>query len=168
MFAMSCSVVAASTTSVVNANPFFFVAIFSLAFFLAGLLLGRRWVPAKPAARPAARPMPRPSQGPRPQGRGGEGGGGGMVELYVGNLPEDASSNDVTELFSRFGKVQNVRIITNRESGESKGFGFIEMPNAVEAEAAIRSLNGKDYKGHDLVVNAARSNSGRRRRRPRR
>jgi RNA recognition motif-containing protein len=78
------------------------------------------------------------------------------VKLYVGNLPYSAREDDVKEQFSAFGTVTSVRVITDRETGRSKGFAFVEFENDEEAKAAIEGLNGKDLNGRALVVNEAR------------
>ena len=77
-------------------------------------------------------------------------------KLYVGNLPFSATVEVLTESFSQAGKVESARIITDRESGRSKGFGFVEMATDEEAEAAIQQFNGADYGGRKLVVSEAR------------
>jgi RNA recognition motif-containing protein len=89
------------------------------------------------------------------------------MNVYVGNLPREATENDVREAFAAFGQVATVKLITDKFSGESRGFGFVEMPNQAEAQAAINGLNGKQLKGRMLTVNEARprtENRGRERR----
>lgn len=78
------------------------------------------------------------------------------VKLYVGNLPYSTQESDLKELFSQYGVVELVRLITDRDTGRSKGFAFVEFPTKEEADAAIEALNGKDYEGRPLVVNEAR------------
>ena len=78
------------------------------------------------------------------------------LNIYVGNLSYDATETDVRDAFAPFGQVDEVRLITDRDSGRSKGFGFVEMPKADEASAAIAGLNGKDLHGRTLTVNEAR------------
>ena len=78
------------------------------------------------------------------------------MNIYVGNLPFEATEGDLKATFSNYGEVSTARIITDRETGRSRGFGFVEMPNSSEAEAAIQSLNGKDLKGRALTVNEAK------------
>jgi RNA recognition motif-containing protein len=78
------------------------------------------------------------------------------MNIYVGNLPLEASEEDVREAFSAFGQVTSATIIKDKFSGESRGFGFVEMPAKAEAEAAIAGLNGTDLKGRTLNVNEAR------------
>ena len=76
--------------------------------------------------------------------------------LYVGNLPYSSTEGSLTDLFSQVGTVDSVRIITDRDSGRSKGFGFVEMSTDEEAERAIAEFNGKDLEGRALTVNEAR------------
>jgi RNA recognition motif-containing protein len=78
------------------------------------------------------------------------------MNIYVGNLAREASDDDLRQAFETFGKVMSVNIIKDKFSGESRGFGFVEMPKRVEAEAAISGLNGKDLKGQEISVNEAR------------
>ena len=78
------------------------------------------------------------------------------MNIYVGNLPFEATSNDLEASFGNYGEVATARIITDQFSGRSRGFGFVEMPKSAEAEAAIQGLNGKDLKGRALTVNEAR------------
>jgi len=78
------------------------------------------------------------------------------MNIYVGNLAKDVSENDLQTLFSEHGKVKSVKVIKDMFSGESKGFGFVEMPAAAEAQKAINELNTKELKGKKLVVNEAR------------
>ena len=77
-------------------------------------------------------------------------------KLYVGNLPFSATEDSLNELFSTVGAVDSARVITDRDSGRSKGFGFVEMATDEEAEKAISELNGKDFEGRALTVNEAR------------
>ena len=78
------------------------------------------------------------------------------MDIYVGNLPYDVSEDDLRETFGTYGQVASVRIIKDRDTGRSKGFGFVEMPSAEEAQAAINALNGTQLKGRPLTVNEAR------------
>lgn len=78
-------------------------------------------------------------------------------KIYVGNLPFSTTNESLTSMFSQFGKVESSKIITDRDSGRSKGFGFVEMPNSQEAEMAITKLNGSDMEGRSLTVNEARA-----------
>lgn len=75
-------------------------------------------------------------------------------KLYVGNLPFSASEDDVRDLFSTYGEVSSVSLITDRETGRLRGFGFVEMDDA-GAREAIQSLDGKDFQGRNLKVNEA-------------
>jgi RNA recognition motif-containing protein len=78
------------------------------------------------------------------------------MKLYVGNLPYDVDDNDLQQAFEAFGQVESAVTIKDRYTGDSKGFGFVEMPDSTEAQAAIDGLNGKDFKGRTLNVNEAR------------
>jgi len=77
-------------------------------------------------------------------------------KLYVGNLPYSATEQVLTDSFSQFGTVTSAKIITDRDTGRSKGFGFVEMSTDAEAAEAIAKLNGADYEGRSLTVNEAR------------
>jgi RNA recognition motif-containing protein len=77
-------------------------------------------------------------------------------KLYVGNLPFTASDETLHETFWAYGTVQSAKVITDRDSGRSKGFGFVEMSSDAEAQAAISKLNGADFGGRPLTVNEAR------------
>ena len=77
-------------------------------------------------------------------------------KLYIGNLPYDATEEDLKNLFGQAGTVTSVILITDRESGRAKGFGFIEMGSQAEAEEAIRMFNSHDLKGRALNVSVAR------------
>lgn len=77
-------------------------------------------------------------------------------KLYVGNLSYSVRDDDLHQQFSAFGSVQSAKVMTDRDTGRSKGFGFVEMGSPAEAEAAIRGLNGKNVGGRDLTVNIAR------------
>ncbi len=76
--------------------------------------------------------------------------------LYVGNLSYSVTDDILRELFEKFGKVDRAQAIVDRETGRSKGFGFVEMANDAEAQAAIDGLNGKEHMGRALTVNEAR------------
>lgn len=78
------------------------------------------------------------------------------MNIYVGNLSRDVSEDDLRNAFGAFGDVATANVIKDKFSGESKGFGFVEMPNKAEAQSAIQSLNGKDMKGRSVTVNEAR------------
>ena len=77
-------------------------------------------------------------------------------KLYVGNLTYKVSSSDLEQLFSQFGTVQSAQVITDRDTGRSKGFGFVEMDTDAEAQEAIRGLHDQDHGGRRLTVNEAR------------
>jgi len=77
-------------------------------------------------------------------------------KLFVGNLPYSATENELKEAFAEAGTVVSVKIITDRESGRSKGFGFVEMSSDAEANVAIEKLNGADYAGRNITVSIAR------------
>jgi len=76
--------------------------------------------------------------------------------LYVGNLSFSVTSQTLEELFSQFGTVQSAQVVQDRESGRSKGFGFVEMADDNAAQEAIRGLNDKEHEGRPLTVNEAR------------
>lgn len=78
------------------------------------------------------------------------------MNIYVGNLPLETSEERLQELFEAFGKVTSAKIITDKFSHQSRGFGFVEMPAKAEAQAAITALNGKDFEGRTLNVSEAR------------
>jgi len=77
-------------------------------------------------------------------------------KLYVGNLSYDATSSDLEQLFSQHGTVQSAEVIADRDTGRSKGFGFVQMGSDDEAQAAIAALNGQDHGGRTLTVNEAK------------
>ena len=81
------------------------------------------------------------------------------MNIYVGNLSREVTKDDLLEAFEEFGQVESVKIITDRVSGESRGFGFVEMPAEAEAQSAINGLNGKELKGETLNVSEARPRS---------
>lgn len=78
------------------------------------------------------------------------------MNLYIGNLDYKVNENHLREFFEQMGEVSSAKIITDRETGRSKGFGFVEMPNNDEASAAIESLNGKNLLSRAITVNEAR------------
>jgi len=78
------------------------------------------------------------------------------MNIYVGNLPRNLSEGELRETFQAFGEVTTASIIKDKYSGQSRGFGFVEMPNREEAERAIAALNGQELKGRPLTVNEAR------------
>ena len=83
------------------------------------------------------------------------------MNIYVGNISRTATEQDLKEAFEAFGAVSTSSIIKDKFSGESRGFGFVEMPNKEEADKAIAGLNGKDVKGRTLTVNEARPRTDR-------
>ncbi len=78
------------------------------------------------------------------------------MNIYVGNLPWDLTEDDLREAFAAFGEVESAKIVTDKFSGRSRGFGFVEMPTKEEGTAAISGLNEKDLKGRSIKVNEAR------------
>jgi len=77
-------------------------------------------------------------------------------KLYVGNLNYDVTGSDLEQLFSAHGTVQSAEVIADRDTGRSKGFGFVQMGSDEEAQAAIAALNGQDHMGRNLTVNEAK------------
>ena len=84
-----------------------------------------------------------------------------MKKLYVGNLSYDVTKDELQELFTEFGSVSEATLITDRDTGRPKGFGFVEMENDTDAENAIKELDGKSIKGRNLKVNEARPKTSR-------
>ena len=78
------------------------------------------------------------------------------MNIYVGNLAYEVTDDNLAEEFGAYGQVESARVITDRFSGRSRGFGFVEMPNNAEAQTAIDSLNGKEIKGRAVTANQAR------------
>ena len=78
------------------------------------------------------------------------------MNIYVGNLPREATEDELREVFAAYGQVASATILKDKFSGESRGFGFVEMPAKAEAQAAITGLNGHEMKGRTLTVNEAR------------
>jgi RNA recognition motif-containing protein len=78
------------------------------------------------------------------------------MNIYVGNLSREVSEADLRQAFEAFGQVTRAAIVKDKFTGEARGFGFVEMPNDTEAQAAMNALNGKDMKGRVLTVNEAR------------
>ena len=143
------------------------VSAFSLLWFAAGILVGREMPRQKKAGgrggrtRRGGRGGQTARKKPAPQAKrtARSNGNRDATELYVGNLPYDTSDKDVRKAFERFGRVVSVRLIENRQSGKPKGFGFVEMADERKADAAISAMNGADFQGRALVVNAAKSKS---------
>ncbi len=78
-----------------------------------------------------------------------------MKKIYIGNLPWSASDTELNDMFSKFGSVLSSTVVTDRETGRSRGFGFVEMQEAEEADKAIQALGGTDMGGRALRVNEA-------------
>jgi len=78
------------------------------------------------------------------------------MNIYVGNLSFEVTDDDLHQLFTAYGEVESASVIKDRFSGESRGFGFVEMPARKDAEAAIAALNGTDVKGRTITVNEAK------------
>ena len=79
------------------------------------------------------------------------------TKLYVGNLPWTFNNNQLSDTFRKHGNVISAKVVTDRESGKSKGFGFVEMENENDANTAIKALNGSEVSGRKLVVAAAKA-----------
>mgnify|MGYP003579647399 CR=1 FL=1 len=79
-----------------------------------------------------------------------------MIKLFVGNLSYKTTGEDLNQLFSQVGEVSSASIVMDRETGRSRGFGFVEMPNREQGEAAISSLNESEFQGRNITVNEAR------------
>ncbi len=77
------------------------------------------------------------------------------MNIYVGHLSRDVTEEDLQQAFEAFGQVASVKVITNRFTGQPRGFGLVEMPSEAEAQSAIDGLNGKELKGQTLTVNEA-------------
>ena len=124
-----------------NANPSVLVALFSLLWFGVGILIGTQM-----SGRASSRGRRKSAQGK-----------GQRVEMYVGNLAYSVSERDLTDAFKVHGKVVRTRIIKNRSSGKSKGYGFVEMRASGNIDALAKKLNGLSVKGRKIVVNEAKS-----------
>ena len=83
------------------------------------------------------------------------------MNIYVGNLPYSIDRDQLREIFAAYGEVAAARIVNDRETGRSKGFGFVEMADNAQAQAAIEALNGSDIGGRKAVVNEARPREAR-------
>ncbi len=83
------------------------------------------------------------------------------MNIYVGNLAYSVTGNDLQETFARFGTVTQANLITDKFTGDSKGFGFVEMSSNAEADTAIKALNGTALKGRNIVVNQAKPKTDR-------
>jgi RNA recognition motif-containing protein len=80
--------------------------------------------------------------------------------IFVGNLAYTTTEDELSQLFESYGEIERVQILTDRETGRPRGFGFVEMPNTTEAKAAIAGLNGTSLGGRTLTVNEARQREG--------
>lgn len=89
------------------------------------------------------------------------------MRIYVGNLPYNVNESELKEMFSPYGQVTSATLVMDKFSGQSKGFGFVEMPNNSEADAAIKGLNESSVKGRNIKVNQAKPRGERPQRRPR-
>ncbi len=118
----------------------------ALAGLVVGLIAGR-WLRWRPRRRSCG------------NSSGGGGDNGDCIEIYVGNLSYDMNDAQLRKEFERFGSVKSARVIENRFNHKSKGFGFVEMPNRPEAEAAIHGLHDKDLMGRKMRVNEAKNKS---------
>ncbi len=78
------------------------------------------------------------------------------MNIYVGNLSKDVTAEELRQAFEAFGQVASANVITDKFTGASRGFGFVEMPGKAEAQSAMEGVNGKDLKGQALTVNEAR------------
>ena len=78
------------------------------------------------------------------------------MNIYIGNISFNATADDIRQLFEQYGTVEKVTVITDRDTGRSRGFGFVEMPNSSEARSAIEGLHGTAVHGRALTVNEAR------------
>jgi len=90
------------------------------------------------------------------------------MNMYVGNLAFSVNEDDLKEAFSPFGEIESIKIIKDKYSGQSSGFGFVEMPSNSEADKAIKALNGSEMKGRAMKVNQAKPRGERSSRRSRR
>lgn len=84
-----------------------------------------------------------------------------MKNLYVGNLPHSTTEAELRQVFEAHGAVEKVTVVTDRDTGRSRGFGFVEMTNAAEADKAIATLNGSDLGGRPLTINEAKPKTDR-------
>jgi RNA recognition motif-containing protein len=87
-----------------------------------------------------------------------------MTSIYVGNLPNTATENDLEQAFAQYGKVSDVKIVKDRETGQPRGFAFVEMPDGAAAAKAIQELNLHEINGRSITVNQARPQTDRPRR----
>ncbi|MBM3982300.1 MAG: RNA-binding protein, partial [Planctomycetes bacterium] len=82
------------------------------------------------------------------------------TNIYVGNLPWSTTTDELHAMFQQYGAVTRAQVVTDRETGRSRGFGFVEMPNEAEAQAAIAALNNQPMNGRPLTVNVAKPREG--------
>ena len=144
--------------------------IVAFASFLVGLLVELVICKAtcsckngKMGARPAAKAHPRAEK--KPAAKGGDdkfekrhpAPADGSIEIYVGNLSYDLTEDQLRKEFEAYGTVNSARIITNRYNNKSKGFGFVQMPNRPEAEAAVKALNDREIMGRKVKCNEAKN-----------
>jgi hypothetical protein len=132
------------------------VPLFGLACLLIGIMLGVYLGRGEGSGGGGAREG---RNGGRQGRKRSSGKGGEIIEIYIGNLAYEVTEKELNKAFGEFGEVVSTRVIKNRFSGKSKGFGFVELAGRDEANAAIRALNGKDFKGRRIVANEARSRS---------
>ena len=85
------------------------------------------------------------------------------MNIYIGNLSSEVIEEDLQQAFEFYGNVESTKIIKNWDTGESRGFGFVQMPETDEAEAAIEGLNDSELKGKNIIVSKARSREGKKR-----
>jgi RNA recognition motif-containing protein len=83
------------------------------------------------------------------------------MNIYVGNLSHDVSTEELRQAFEAYGEVSSANVIKDKYTGQSRGFGFVEMPDKAEAQTAIENLNGKDLRGREMNVNEARPRADR-------
>ncbi|MHC5097110.1 MAG: RNA recognition motif domain-containing protein [Planctomycetota bacterium] len=83
------------------------------------------------------------------------------MKIYVGNLSYDVAESDLEQAFAEFGQVSSVSLIKDKQTGESKGFGFVEMPEVSEGQAAVKEMNGKEFMGRELKVDQAKERAAR-------
>lgn len=84
------------------------------------------------------------------------------MNIYVGNLPFEASESDLHTLFAEYGTLASALVITDRDTGRSRGFGFVELADSAQASKAVEELDGRDWNGRRLTVNEAKPRSARR------
>jgi len=135
-----------SISSFAAAHAIYVVALASFVCLVVGVLIGMSLKRDKP---------PRQDEDDTEKGNGGK--RQGLCELYVGNLPYEMTDDGMKKLLVPFGEVASARVITNRLSGASKGYGFAKMSDTDEARAAVKALNGKEIEGRRIVVSEAKT-----------